>query len=308
MLPLLFVTLVVAWGAAIVVAGRRVVREPLVRACVVGPVVGIGVFVLTSPYAEVRFVDPAFLLMFACVALSLAALPSGTAPFAGIGIVVASVYTGFFVNRWTFIGGGALVAAIFTVMVILQDRVLRLGARGGAVLAGACALAVSAYLYVYHDPEIRQYERLTHAVWSSQYGRIADGWEFVRRQVPAGAVVAYTNSQFAYPLMGFEGNRRVVYAPTRAGVTGLHTLPRVADKIPGERLAEEVSRVTVAEADRGVWVENLKRVGAEYLFVAKAGVVQEPPELGFARAEPGRFQGVFENEEVVVYRIAWEGK
>jgi hypothetical protein len=152
---------------------------------------------------------------------------------------------------------------------------------------------------------VRNYRQLTDTVWTSQYGPIAEAWAFVRAKLPDDARLAYTNSQFTYPLMGFEGNRRLIYAPTRPGVTALHTLPRLEAALPGEQLVQQIARVMVAEADHSVWLQNLERLGAGYLFIARAGVVKDPPELSFVQQDPTRFEVVFENSAAVVYRIHW---
>ena len=306
MLPPLFVTLLVAWAAAAVVGGWRVLRDPVARTCVFGPIIGIAAFAFTSPYAEVRFVDPAFLLLFGCAALSVSAAPVWAAIPLGVLLLGLSVFTGFTVNRETFIGAGAAVAVVTLMVFVVHEHVRRLDGRLGAAAALAAALALAAYLYVNQDADVHRYEQLTHTAWVSQYGPIADGWAFVSDNVPDDAVLAYTNTQFTYPLIGFEGDRRLAYAPTRPGVTSLHMLPRLEEPVSGERLVQELARVTVGHADRDTWLNNLRAAGADYLFVPRAAVVTEPPELAFARAESERFEPVFENEAVVVYRIRRE--
>ena len=51
---------------AVVTSARLLVRTPLVRLCALGPPLGVALFVALSPYAEVRFILPSLLLMFAC--------------------------------------------------------------------------------------------------------------------------------------------------------------------------------------------------------------------------------------------------
>src|SRR4030095_12648508 len=66
---LLALALLAAWLSATTLIGRRIFRDALGRVCLLGPVIGIIVFVFASPFAEVRFVNPAFLLLFACAAV-----------------------------------------------------------------------------------------------------------------------------------------------------------------------------------------------------------------------------------------------
>ena len=54
------IPVLIAYAAAIAGRFRGVRSEPLVRLCLLGPLAAIGVFVAMSPYAEVRFLFPAF--------------------------------------------------------------------------------------------------------------------------------------------------------------------------------------------------------------------------------------------------------
>jgi hypothetical protein len=69
-----------------------------------------------------------------------------------------------------------------------------------------------------------------------------------------------------------------------------------------------VARATTADPDSDTWLANLRRLNAAYLFVARDGVVKDPPELSLAQTDPQRFEPVFENAAAVVYRIRREGK
>jgi hypothetical protein len=91
------VTVGLAWVAA--VAGRfgQLRRDPLVRACLLGPWVVIGVFWAVAPYAEIRFVFPGFVLLFAAAALAIAAWvrPPGLQVLAAAVVLVPAWATGF---------------------------------------------------------------------------------------------------------------------------------------------------------------------------------------------------------------------
>ena len=69
--PALAVVLLVGWIGALLVGGRELLRRPLLRLCVLGPVMGVALFVLKSPYGEIRFVYPSVALLFACLGLAV---------------------------------------------------------------------------------------------------------------------------------------------------------------------------------------------------------------------------------------------
>ena len=309
--PTLLIVLAATCAAVIgmLLLRRSSVKEPLPRVCAFGPSIGFAVFVLTSPYAEVRFLGPVFLLLFGCVAFVLASLPRMPSVALAVGLAVVSVYASFVVNRGVLFQGGIIAMVVAAALAFILDR-MRLGARGVAGMAAVCVLAVASYVFVYQDINIARYIAQTHPRWADPtvYGPLADAWEFVRTSVPRDATVAYTNTNLVYPLMGFVGDRRVVYAPTRPDVTTLHSLPHLPGPVSGEHLVAEVARVTTADADVETWIANLRRLNADYLFVARDAVVKDPPELTFARGDRARFEPVFENAAATVYRIRWYGK
>jgi hypothetical protein len=185
--PLLLAVLAAAWAAATatLLLRRTSIRQPLTRLCVLGPPIGIAVFVLTSPYAEVRFLDPAFLLLFASAAAVLASLsPKASVPCA-VALSLLSLYTGFVVNRGVFLQGGVIATVLVTVLLFTFDR-LHMGKRGAAGIAAVAALAVASYIYVNQDADISQYAALTHACWRDPtvYGPIAVA-SCTRRPAPA---------------------------------------------------------------------------------------------------------------------------
>jgi hypothetical protein len=175
---------------------------------------------------------------------------------------------------------------------------------------GCCAAGLLAMgAYVYFDALVIEYARATDAAWSDprQYGNLGEAWTFLRR-ISASPSIAYANTHFVYPLFGFEGTNRVIYVPTRPGVEHLNNLPHLPHSVPGESLNRAVAEQTVAEADARVWLDNLSRIRPDYLFIAKRGVLPNPPELRFANGTAELFQPVFENDAARIYRLRWEKK
>jgi hypothetical protein len=289
--------LAAVWVAAIAFTWRRLAREPLVRACVLGPPVGILLFVLVSPYAEVRFVYPSLLLLFGCSAIVAGEGIWGIA-LAGI-VAVAGVGTGFIPMLMarvlpvalviTVVGVGAKALLFFIVKNPLR-RVLVAGA--GSALVLACVIFVYWSAYLRRPGE--GYAATCAAAWrGGGYPRLADAWEFVRA-LPPDAPVAYANACYTYPLYGFDLRRRVFYVPTRRDVEMIDDLDHLNGRLSGAQIQPAVVDALNARAERDRWLRRLLDSGAQFLFVGKIDPAgrsgtPEPPELRFARELPERF-------------------
>jgi hypothetical protein len=276
------------WIAAIVRAGNRIVSQALARVVLLGPPIMIALFLATSPYAEVRFVYPAVLLSFVMIAF---------VPFTlHVSIIVALLMIGTsFVPRSLRIMLEPGLIAITVIALVICAMEFR-----SIALAALLALVAAAGAYVYWLPYSNQYRDEATRYWELSYGPLAAAWRFVRDEVSADATVAYANTHFVHPLLGAKLDRRVVYAPTRRGVRSMHDLGRLDGRVAGERIVERVRELTVRDADRETWVQNLRSSGARYVFIAKPQAAGEVPELRSAQ-ENETFRKVFENSAAVVF-------
>lgn len=299
---MLLAALSVVWLIVVVARCRQAARDNLLRICLIGPIIGACAFVFGSPYPEVRFLDPSFLLLFA----TIAALPLNSLAFNAVALLLAaiSISTGFVDNMGLpFISFGALATAIGLGLIAAQEHILHLKMRSAIALGVAACVIAALFAYVYTDATINQYASDTETAWQQQYGPIGEAWTFVREHVPADATVAYTNTYFLYPLMGFNGQRKMVYAPCRPGVERLADLPKFPRPVAGEEMAEMVGRVTTSGAERELWMKNLRKSEAKYLFILKKGVVVETPEEQFVRDNASEFKKVFMNEAGEIFLV-----
>ena len=308
----LAVVLILAWLVALVLRAKQLRNDPLVRVTLVGPVIGIALFLLTSPYAEMRFVYPSLLLLFACCCAAVSAAGRGAVAAGGAAAVaIVAVVTSF---AWGRIGNVATFAAAGAVCVVLvwvgAEVVRRAPGIYAAAFAGVVLLLAAGYTYVHWNGYVQQYREAPELNWSHADSGYEQGraWAFVRNQLPPRVPLAYANAYLIHPLMGFRFDRPVVYAPTQPGVTRLHDLPRFPEPTTGERIPVYVAEVTWRDADRDTWLKNLRASGAQYLYVSKRSIADptqpvEPPELGFARALPDQFERVYEDAATIVYRI-----
>jgi hypothetical protein len=311
------VTVGIAFVAAWAGRFRRVAGDPLTRICLLGPIVAIAIFWRTAPYAEVRFVFPAFILVYAAAAIGILAwVRSGPLqiPLAAV-ILVPSWATGFSIEGQIaeavagYVGGAFLVTLIGLAVAWVLDRSpahRRAIAWSGAGFAACC---VAAYTYVEWRASIRNPEYSHSWAWNREarekaHGDLARAWIWVCDTLPPTEPLAYTNTYLVHPLSNFDHTRPLVYVPTRRGVNHIHDLPHLpGGKLPGERLEPAFVAAMVQDTDADGWLAKLKASGATLLFVQRNGPVASPPEIEIIRAHPGRFEMVFENPAAMVYRL-----
>ena len=279
------------------------------RLCVVGPILGIALFIFTSPYDEIRFIGPSLLLLIACAGIALPASRwRGDLAWAGV-VALLAMSTSFVPERLAdLLPTVAAIAGCGAIIVfgwaLLRPRPIRLAAVALAGVAGFAGIYVQwmAFLDSY---------RLSDQLWSNDiagYGTLGEAWLFVRREIPADETIAYANTYFVHPLYGYNLNRPAVYAPLRAGLTSIDQLPRIGRPLSGEMIGVAIARLTTADPDRGAWLANLRSAGARHLFVAKGDLTgsptsASPAELIFAEQDPGHFRRLFDNDAAAVYQF-----
>ncbi|HEY8667270.1 MAG TPA: hypothetical protein VIL86_11425 [Tepidisphaeraceae bacterium] len=285
------------------------VRAPLERLVLLGIPLGLILFVLKSPHAEVRYMFPLFLLLLAAAAIAIRSWLSAELPrnIAAAALLALSVSTTFQADNiefaiW-FAVTGVLIAAAALGLHFLLSRARHPRHIIGAG-AGLAALVFVGVVYVHWTAYIEGYQGDFELAWTRLFPDSAPAWMFVRSEIPKGAVIAQANTQTVYPLYAFNFENRVVYAPVRPGVHHLHDLPHLPPHVPADDVLHVISRIANSDADRKVWLANLRAAGARYLYVSKIEASQNPPELAFADADPATFQRIFDNAAIRIYRIA----
>ena len=281
--------------------------NPLVRTCLIGAPLALALFTWRSPFPEVRFVFPAFLLLFACVAVAIDTWITPNFASTAIAAVV------FIAAWWTapadrdrsveFATSGGIVAGV-GFLVFWFTRNWRPNRRWLVVGGGACA-ALVAYAFVNFAASLSGYRQVLFAGWDLNYPQYRPLWQYVAEHVPPDARLAYTNLYIVYPLQGFTQDRRVFYAPTRPGVHTLADLPWLGDRLPGERLVAAAVNATAANADRATWLQNLREQSAQYLLIGKGSPLPSPPEAAFAAGDSKHFKKLYESNAGVLYAIEW---
>lgn len=303
------IVLLLGWGVAWRGA-RRVKSDALLRLVLIGGPLGIAIFLLTSPYAEMRFVYPSLLLLFAACAASV-----GRSRWDWIGpavLLLISIATSFASDYrdliLSFSIAGVLLSAFIVGMTWMLRRLPRVYRR---VAVGAVFAVALGGAYANWRSYANEYRTVPEQNWThpnSQYRQFADAWSFVRNEIPPHETLAYTNLYLVHPLMGFAFDRPLVYAPTQPNVDRLQDLPHFPEPTSGERIPQQMESITWRDADRDTWLENLRDSGATYLIVgtdsiARPGSRVTPPEFTFATSLPTIFQPVLRDEGAIIYRV-----
>jgi 4-amino-4-deoxy-L-arabinose transferase-like glycosyltransferase len=309
--PALLIALSLGVAAAIAGSFRRLRFDPLARVCLLGPFIAFVVFVTTCPYPEVRYLLPAIVLLFAATAVGITRWlrrPVIQGLAASIVVVIC----------WATTWPASSFAVVAPDLMMTAATVTIAGAcvawgwrrarsRPPAVLAGVpiiCSLVLAATIYVMWSAYVAACRHSVIDCYRSQYGTAtADAWKFVREELPPDELLAYANTYFIYPMEGFDHARRLIYIPTRRGVTHVRDLPRIPGKPSGEALMTAVADALNSQTDQAAWLARLSNSHATHLIVFKHDVVDAPAELAITRANPDRFKVVFENDDAVVYGI-----
>lgn len=160
-------------------------------------------------------------------------------------------------------------------------------------IAFCAALLIS---FVFLDQSILLREEIRHEVWQKKYAfPLMKAYEWLDTHVPSDAVIANSLNPLYYPLYGSELDRTVRYVNINAcsdcdyygyqqlGMT-LREMPSVSD-----------------------WIENLQSYGADYVVLGysiKTGLEGvHPYELEWVEQYPNRFEKVFEDDDVSIYRF-----
>jgi hypothetical protein len=310
----LIVLLCVGWAGALS-AGRSLLRDPLPRAVVIGSVATIALFLAASPHHEVRYIFPLIVLWFVAAGLGVARglrrLPVQIGAAAIFALAsLATTFSTKIIGIAAMISGVALLLSAAGVgAVLLQENYLRL--RRDKLFTLTCAgTVISALLaYIYWHAYVDDYRRTRFNDWVTvHYPFHAPLWKWVDENVPANATLAYANTYFVYPYYGFDFTRRVVYAPVRRDLHDFEHFPRMGDRVPGDLIVRRMTEVMNEGPDLATWLDNLSKLGAEYMIVMKhdpdnPDLARDPPEFKLAGEKPGVFVPIYQDDAGMVYRI-----
>lgn len=293
-------------GLALFVAAvcsfRRWVHEPIVRVCVIGPLIGTAAFLLTAPYAEVRFLYPWF---FTAI-LSIALWPSAVrVPMAAITLVV-SVMTSFasdlLIDLLPLVAGAFVLVQVLRLLLLASRRV-RIATLIALSLTGAAAIWVNWRSYVESLPA------MADLAWEEKYPHLGKAWSFIRNSTPPDAVVAYTGTYLTYPLMGRDLRREVLHVPVSSTVTSLDRLPKFDAPMSARNMLRTVIPAGEVNADQSLWLRRIDEAGVSYLLINLQPPANAPTPVEWRWVQRDRrFERVFWSGNVAVFavRTAWQ--
>jgi len=305
--PLLLGLWVVGWVVALAMNWRRLGTDPLLRTCVLGPPLLLAVYVLASPYAELRFLYPALLMSASCWAMVVGSI-SGRWRAAmllryGPALLLLGVAALTAFDRQhlpALLLSAAAGVAVGIALLLLSSRTRPLGPK----LAAVAVVGIAGWSYVYWPAYLRDLEDEAPELWRQFYGPVADVWAAVRtpEKVRRGATIAYTNTHLTYPLMGFRLDHRLVAVPCGRGLVHVHDLPHFGRSLSGPQVQEALLEQIRKDADQSDWLKRLAASGAEYLVISRQ--FGDTIEQAWVKADPRRFTLLLENQDAALYHIA----
>jgi hypothetical protein len=282
--------------AALVLIARRPRPEIWLLAAL------LGIFWLTIPYQESRFLFAAFGV--AAVAIGRAGgRPRGELDWRLGALLLAGLVEFPTVERALIVpaglaGGGAALA--WRRVPAGRRRPLAIAGLAALLVGGVLALAVG-----FHGDGARD---LTYALG----GELDDVWAWFRANV-RGARVAYTGTNLAFPLAGRGLCNRVRYVNV-AGAPGDRLHDFAARAPAGSRGATPEPAPYREGGTFDVWLRNLRAARAEVLFVAALEEIVArnvaadgdgfPVERAWADAHPTLFHLRYASPAARVYEIA----
>lgn len=282
--------------------------SPLIRLCLLGPPIALLLFVMDSPYAEVRFLYPAFVLLFAGAALAMDK-PIVQIVIASLLLLLAwltefklegdrtAIVLGMAGTAATVMGFGLAVAWTLARVSAARHRTLI------ASVTALALLVLAGLIYVGWAAHVKECRALAMVGYRTQYDASADAWQFVRDQLPPDELLAYANTFLIHPMEGFDNRRPLVYFPTRRGITHLHDLPALPGRLSGEQIVPAMARALTTDTDETAWLRHLSESKATHLIVFHHDVVPNPPELAIVAAHPDRFELIFSNDAASVFHL-----
>ena len=275
-------------------------------------------------------------------------LPWGAQALLAAALMVLAALTAFHPEMsptFTAVGVAAALPGMLLAAVAARRTAKRIALGAG----GVAAVVLAGYGYVNWQSYVRQAEADSAVAWMNAfvYGPIGELWQFVRTDerlagapresagdgvsggsaagaaggagtnaatpgvgFGGGPTIAYANTFFTYPLMGYRYEHRVVHVPARRDIEHFRDLPRLPSKLTGEEIVPAVVAELRQDPDRDAWLRRLRESGAQYLVVAKYDPAAPTrkvtaPEMTFAEQAPQHFVRIFDNEAGSVFRIVW---
>jgi hypothetical protein len=283
-------------------------KRPIPRACVLGIIPTLVLFFWKSPFPEVRFVLPVFLLLFASAAIAIqhictterAAISAAAVVF---GTSLGTVFAWQAFSTILVFSAVALLLAMIGLVAINYAKANRF--RWLVIIAIFVGLCCQ-YTYVHWTAYCRDYRESlfdTGSGYDVEYPQLNRLWRFANKNLPADATIAYTNMYLIYPLENDSMKRKLVYVPTRPDVKTIADLGWIGNDLSGEQLVPAAVRTTIASPNCAVWLQNLKSVGAKYLIIGKGGSIKVPPEAEFAVSDPSHFHSVYNGPAGSIYQV-----
>ena len=298
--------------------------DPLLRTILFGFPICLMLFLWKAPYAELRFIFPVYPLLFVAAGVGVNRWCKNQWAAGGIGLLFfAEAFRNSFRNEVILlqIGIQSLVITLLVLTCILLDQYFSISrSRNRAYAAALGSFLLGMMIYVDFNSYIRAVSFArnggntvgdSRTSWHRYYPASAGAWDYVEKNVPQNATIAYSNTCFLMPLQGEQFKRRAIYIPVRKDIDNFLQLPRAVEKsditktahISGESIDSTFASMLNEQPDYDIWRKRLLASSATYLLVMIPDPKHRPPEIEFASRDANVFLKVFEDEGAIVFQV-----
>jgi len=289
---------------------RQLRADPIIRLCLLGPPLALTIYLTFSPYPELRFLDPAFLLLFAASALAVAWIRPRILQIIAAAVLLIPCWATAYIldeQRIPVILGLVMFASFLTAIGLGITWLLRqFPAHHPTIFKYAplaITLAIAAQIYMEWEAYAQTCRNSAFIFYPIQYGQSGEVWKFIREEIPPAETLAYTNTFLIHPMDGFKHDRPLIYIPTRKNITHIQNLPPFQTKLSGEQIVPAMAAAMTSDTDGDGWLKKLFASRATHLVIFAHDVIPNPPEQTIVKTHPEKFEQVFQNPAATVYRL-----
>ncbi|MFH1507302.1 MAG: hypothetical protein ABIG46_02590 [Candidatus Omnitrophota bacterium] len=204
-----------------------------------------------------------------------------------------------------------LTFAFFALFLFLGRKKMSWLIKPRAVLS-IFIIALLALFILERDYRKNEYSRYVKMEdYSGFWPDATRAWEWLNQQSTIGNNIAYVGRPVPFPLFGTDFKNNVYYVSVNnIEPAKLHFYPKSryrwgSDFLSQQKSFEEDNNYR-GNADYQVWLSNLLKRKTEYLFVYslhQTEILLFPVEDDWAKSHPDKFNPVFSNETVHIYRV-----
>jgi len=206
----------------------------------------------------------------------------------------------------------SLILSLASFLILVNSNRIRLfkNKKLSLIMLILCAFGLLAWGEKYYDEnEFPRYQEMVK--YSGFWPDAAKAWDWMNSQIDRGANIAYTGRAVPFPLYGSGFKNNVYYVSVNnTQPAKVHYFKNSKyEYVKGfESLLQAIEQENNyrGSPDYNIWLDNLFKSGADYLFVYSLQQTKStifPMEDNWAILNRDKFEPVFTNNTIHIYRI-----